>query len=433
MLLPITVIYIIYFFLLCVFLYIIFIKEFVSTSRKCKLINVYSIFVGFIVGCIVADVFQETNLTPIVYFILLYIIFHGCNWHEKIVNQLLCFLSLHRVSAFIVGFPINIMNWDIVHQMWAWTIVATCLECWIAYWLYKKLNTLFFNEDYVEYSKNVTFFLLLLLIFIESYFIMLYRTFTYDRLLLLSAGIVVCFMVSVFYILSILKKQYYLIYEKKIHEKEIKALLMYANKVEKAQLELRRFRHDYRNLLFSLASASNERNQNDMFNDTLKRLAHYSTQQIAEQDKYYRDLMNIKHDTLKSFLTMKLLDFEAENIPIHFECMSEIMDIAMEEFDLIRVMGVILDNAKEYIEEVGKGDVRLLILQNETKTELIISNSYYEAECDITMLQTEGVSSKAYHEGLGLSNVNHVTDSYPNVYVQYVVSDRFEISISIIK
>ena len=129
-----------------------------------------------------------------------------------------------------------------------------------------------------------------------------------------------------------------------MQKKEQETLKKYAASLEQNQLQLRKFKHDYQNMLTSLKlSAANGDNQ-----ELLDKLEHYSNTQINNQDLWrFNDVDNIHNDLIKSIIISKLNEIHQKKITYHFECKQNIEKLTnVEPFDLVRIIGVKFDNAR---------------------------------------------------------------------------------------
>lgn len=212
------------------------------------------------------------------------------------------------------------------------------------------------------------------------------------------------------------------IQQKKLQLQEKKDLLFLIQNLEENQSKLRRFKHDYQNLLNSLKlSAIHGDNQ-----ALLDKLENYSRDNLGKDSLWqFQDTKNIKDDVLRSIFISKLNSIYQKDIKYHFECLTEINDLPnIDLFDLIRIIGIAYDNALEECETLKKLGVRtveinsMLYQSAPNKLEFEIKNTCRK-QLSTNKLHQEGITNKANHEGLGLATVKKIANKYRNVYIAY--------------
>lgn len=91
----------------------------------------------------------------------------------------------------------------------------------------------------------------------------------------------------------------------------------------------------------------------------------------------------------------------------------------MSIFDFVRVVGITLDNAIEGAETADTPKISILIYQDKRQLELVVENTSQLTNIPLSRLMIQGTSSKENHKGLGLSNIQEIKKSHPNLYIQY--------------
>lgn len=212
------------------------------------------------------------------------------------------------------------------------------------------------------------------------------------------------------------------IQQKKLHLQEKKDLLFLIQNLEENQSKLRRFKHDYQNLLNSLKlSAIHGDNQ-----ALLDKLENYSRDNLGKDSLWqFQDTKNIKDDVLRSIFISKLNSIYQKDIKYHFECLTEINDLPnIDLFDLIRIIGIAYDNALEECETLKKLGARtveinsMLYQSAPNKLEFEIKNTCRK-QLSTNKLHQEGITNKTNHEGLGLATAQKIANKYHNVYIAY--------------
>ncbi|WP_302187494.1 GHKL domain-containing protein [uncultured Lactobacillus sp.] len=182
-------------------------------------------------------------------------------------------------------------------------------------------------------------------------------------------------------------------------------LKSYAASLEQDEDRLRRFKHDYRNILSSLklAAAQNDSQQ------LLEKLNEYSRENFDEHAlAKFQDVNHIHDDLLKSIVITKLSKIYDQGIPYRFSCQKDIDHLPlvseMEKMDLVRVIGISFDNAIEASSGLKGGRIEAMFYQENGDFEFVIKNK--TANIPSPRIFEPGYTSKDRHAGLGLEIVN---------------------------
>lgn len=198
-------------------------------------------------------------------------------------------------------------------------------------------------------------------------------------------------------------------------------LKSYTNYLEREQRKLRKFKHDYQNLLLSLEENLKTTNSTDA-KKYIQTFKEYCDSYINKKESLwiFNDFDNIKTPYLKSILINKTFQAIEKKIQIHFECRYDITQIAMEPYDLVRIIGITYDNAIEAVESLAEKDrlINIMIYKCENQIEITFSNPVLEKH-DLSKLRQEGVTSKKGHTGFGIANIEEIIGNYSNVLVNY--------------
>ena len=197
-------------------------------------------------------------------------------------------------------------------------------------------------------------------------------------------------------------------------ENRLSNLKEYTDHLEQEQRKLRKFKHDYQNMLLSLEENLRSSDSQDA-KDYLQTFKQYSDNYISESGLWmFNDFDNVKTPYLKRSQATE------QGIDVHFECRYDVDQIAMEPYDLVRIVGIAYDNAIEAVRNLDKNHRKINVMVYRTKgqTEVTIANPMQTAE-NLTHLKKEGVTTKKGHSGFGLANIEEISANYSNVLVNY--------------
>ena len=207
--------------------------------------------------------------------------------------------------------------------------------------------------------------------------------------------------------------------------RELAAMQEYTRQIENMYSSVRAFRHDYTNLLLSLNGY--------LENDDITGLKDYYHQEVLPQSREITDeplklnqLMNITIQPVKALISSKLIYAHVQGIRVELEVHDKIDQLRMGYADLVRVLGVFLDNAAEAALETADPWIGMAIFQKEDTVCILISNTCVNHGIALSDLGQKGVSSKGEGRGLGLWNASVILKKYPDIiWEKNLQDDKF--------
>ncbi|MBL1228781.1 GHKL domain-containing protein [Enterococcus sp. BWB1-3] len=219
-------------------------------------------------------------------------------------------------------------------------------------------------------------------------------------------------LISYFYIQTILRS-----YHEKSKAKEHEQLMEYTKKLETTYDDIRKFKHDYVNILGSLAGLINK---GDL--DTLKQYYEEKVMVISESmklnDQTLDRLKQIQVYEIKGLISSKIIRAQELGINVHIEVEKPITNFYMDTLSLSRALGIILDNAIEETETMDEGKIELGFFEKEETLMIVVSNSCRESEYKLFELMKKDFSTKGENRGLGLSNLKEIIDKQNSVSLE---------------
>lgn len=208
--------------------------------------------------------------------------------------------------------------------------------------------------------------------------------------------------------------------------KEIENYYKYTLQIEKINNEMRKFRHDYVNILTTMSDYIRE-------NDMAGLRSYFNDEILPMQDSMQMNTVkingteNLRVREIKGLLTTKILQAQEKNISINIEVPEPIDKINMPIIDLSRVIGIILDNAIEASETITEDAlIRVAFIKNsDISVTFIVMN---KCEDDIPRVHTlfqENFSTKRGNRGLGLFTLKEITDSNANVLLDTTIENGY--------
>ncbi|AJA47397.1 GHKL domain-containing protein [Clostridium pasteurianum DSM 525 = ATCC 6013] len=196
----------------------------------------------------------------------------------------------------------------------------------------------------------------------------------------------------------------------------------YTNNLEKLYTDMRKFKHDYANILSSMLGYMESNDMEGLkkhFNENIVPLG----RKMEANNFKLGVLKNIKIPEIKGILSSKLIMAQELSIDTFIEITEPIDYINIDIINISRCLGILLDNAIEAAEKSDKPFIKLAIINTKTSVLIVISNSCAEIIPHIHRIYQKGFSTKGNNRGLGLNILKDITNKYENVYVDTAIQN----------
>ncbi|HGZ5475169.1 TPA: quorum-sensing sensor histidine kinase AgrC [Staphylococcus aureus] len=193
----------------------------------------------------------------------------------------------------------------------------------------------------------------------------------------------------------------------KRNQEEIETYYEYTLKIEAINNEMRKFRHDYVNILTTLSEYIRE-------DDMIGLRAYFNKNIVPMKDNLQMNAIklngieNLKVREIKGLITAKILRAQDLNM-----------------IDLSRSIGIILDNAIEASTEIDDPIIRVAFIESENSVTFIVMNKCADDIPRIHELFQESFSTKGEGRGLGLSTLKEIADNADNVLLDTIIENGF--------
>ncbi len=205
---------------------------------------------------------------------------------------------------------------------------------------------------------------------------------------------------------------------------EQRAMQLYIDEISKQNEEINQFRHDYLNILSSLESYLEE--------GDLQALTVYYQQTIQPTRTLFLEnasklsaLQKIDHPAIRGIFMTKLLLAQEKGISVHLEMTGKII-FPKHVFDLnlIRILGILLDNAIEEVDALGKGELAVAFFQEKDALVILIQNTVRNPVEPLYQLKKQGFSTKGKGRGYGLSTVDELMSQTSTLLLETTISQH---------
>jgi two-component system sensor histidine kinase AgrC len=243
----------------------------------------------------------------------------------------------------------------------------------------------------------------------------LLRIFNIFIILLVISGIISIVMV---------KRHQKLALETQKKEIEYQSMQLYTAELNKQYQEIRKFRHDYINILSSMESYM-ELEQMSELKDYYHQHIQPTRAIFSEHFTKLNDLQKIEDPAIRSIFMTKLVLAQEKNISVQLE-ISELIQLqdSIDPVILVRIFGILLDNAIEELTILNKGELEIAIFKLEQDTIFIIQNTARVNIEPLHQLKTNGFSTKGNHRGIGLSTVDNLIKQVPNLLLETIIENQ---------
>ena len=210
-------------------------------------------------------------------------------------------------------------------------------------------------------------------------------------------------------------------YEKKMELKQKKfeqrQMEQYMDKIQDLYAELKGFRHDFGNIINSLNLAIEERDLEDI--KRIKRDVLEECYGELQKEEYTGfDLGNIRDSALRSILSRGWIYAEKLGVKLTFETGEVIEKLPMRLLDLVRTVGILVNNAIEAANSSLEKEVHIAVFNMPNGVHLIVQNSIADQPIDWNKLFDKGFSTKGDRRGMGLGIVKDIVEGYSSVFLE---------------
>ena len=396
-----------------------------KTIANIKFVGKDYIFITgiIILSAILYNVYSSQALVLVVLMIIIFF-YSKVRWYSIVIVLMSALLSY--LTNFIT-LTISLYTEDIIHSIYLFTIshflMFIILSLILAH-LFKHL-LIKLRYSYLYLSKRYYIIISFVLAIAFIYFYIISQT-NLQESNSLNFYAIIFVSITVLLSLVILLLSAFALREMKYKRKlqEIEAYYEYTLRIESINNEMRKFRHDYVNILTTLSDYIRE--------DDMPGLRKYFDEHIVPmKDKLktrsikMNGIEKLKVREIKGLITTKIIQAQEKRIPISIEVPDEIDRISMNTVELSRIIGIIVDNAIEASENLEEPLINIAFIYNDESVTFIVMNKCGDDIPKIHELFEQGFSTKGDNRGLGLSTLKELTDSNENVLLDTVIENGY--------
>ncbi len=271
-----------------------------------------------------------------------------------------------------------------------------------------------YSEKYKEIDRSAILVLALILCCLIMTELLTFASGTTDFALpVLWIGMcTIIVLIQVIYI-RLLLKSISLKEEMRLQESDWQKLSKYNQELESSMEELRAVKHDIKNLFLTMGGFVEKSNDEEMKAFYEKNIVPFAAWELEKSDLYTK-LAHIHDESMKSFLYFKIMQGMEQSIKmeLQIEFENETMGFCMAQTDLIRILGIFIDNAMEEAKACN-GNVTIQIKETKKEYDFLIRNSTREQTRSKGVLA--GTTDKGLGRGEGLLIAQKTINKYKNI------------------
>lgn len=197
----------------------------------------------------------------------------------------------------------------------------------------------------------------------------------------------------------------------------------YIESLEGLQREVRRFRHDYKNMMAGMYAQAKEGDA-DAVRQLIWEVTDDFESQVGGWIQEMTQLGNVHMMEVKGLLLAKAEEMKKERIEFDLEVFRPFVKTAMKRTDLCRCLGILLDNAMDEVRGKERAKVSLMISSQEGVTTFRVKNALY-SNVDFQKIWQHGYSTRGSGRGIGLASYKKILEHYDNAFSLTTVSDGY--------
>ena len=349
--------------------------------------TVYYIPMGYIINCVILNLITFAGN-----------LFWDISIQELNANPFL--LTVYEICAIAVSFPVLYLVRrlfrkyliGILEKMGRKLLLFIALTLLLCAFMLFTMASFF---DHVEITHREFFLMVASLV--------LYFLFTFSMILI---------------VLHTVRKSY----EARKKVEYLENLNEYTRNLEMVYNNLRSFRHDYINIMASLAAYIDEGKYEELGDFFYEHILPMQ-KNLSQKNNALNTLLHVKILELKSILYTKLLLAVNQNIEVNIDIPDEIDSVHMDPVDLTRMLGIYLDNAIEACLETERPVLNFHLGKVGQDVVFILSNSFIDRGLSVAQMHKKDVTTKGDGHGLGLHIVSELLSRYGNIFHETLMED----------
>lgn len=197
-------------------------------------------------------------------------------------------------------------------------------------------------------------------------------------------------------------------------EREQESLQLYNSRLEENMQEIRAIKHDMKNVFLTMGEYVKRSHDEDMKSFYQEKIIPFASDEIKMND-IYTELQKIKDESLKAFFYYKIMQgiTAKVNMELHVDMDSSFFVNFQNLPDIIRVLGIFIDNGMEETRFVDGGVVSISLKEKQKEMTILVKNSIRTETKQKGIV--EGTTTKGLGRGNGLTIAKNILGKYGDI------------------
>jgi len=205
---------------------------------------------------------------------------------------------------------------------------------------------------------------------------------------------------------------------------ENRGLAAYSSSLEKSMNDIKNIKHDVKNIFLTMGNFVARNDDKEMQEFYNKKISPFAVDEIAKNDLLGK-LAGLGNEQLKAFIFYKISQAIERNVSIDLDISTHVpvSENAIEFIDLVRILGILLDNAIEECVEIPNGQIFIKISRNDEMISYVIKNTVRQEVKERGI--RPGASTKGKDRGKGLVGIRSIIGKYDTVLLNSYFSEGY--------
>lgn len=200
------------------------------------------------------------------------------------------------------------------------------------------------------------------------------------------------------------------------------SLVLYQSDLDKNMGQIRKINHDIKNVFFTMTNFVERSSDEEMKQYFYEKIMPFAAEEIKISN-LYQTLQQIDDEQLRAFLYYKM----QQGLSYHVDIELQIEIKGQAEYniaviDLVRILGILIDNAIEECVQIPNGKVCIKLRQDDEMRSYHIANHIREQDEKQGVLT--GTTTKGLGRGNGLVIVRDLLNKYENVALNTYIKEH---------
>lgn len=373
-----------------------------------------------------------SNFLYVIYIVI--IIIENYRQTKKIVtiDNILLFLStilailIVNLISFIISHIVSNRFIDLIYIS-----IITCLIALLSCLLFIHINTSINIKNklllYIKSKRfiNIIFYSYLALLTLILSVSILAETFQIEAAFQ-GIFIIIFLAITIIFCITTSFLTYYYIKNEKIEamKREIVNRQNYLNDLTTNYSNLRKIKHDIKNLLIPLNRLLLDRKYNQATGYIKALLSYIDEIKTEKSSEYIKVLSRLKNLELQGLFIEKLAYAKKHGIQLNVQITNNVKLKQKDIINTVIILSNLLDNAIDATINHKDSYILIEIIQHSKSIEFKITNSLLQP-INLYQIKKEGYTTKKSHLGIGMTNIFNIINTSQNYFIEIDNSTQF--------